>query len=461
MKTIKLKLFVSISLMLLITFGISAQQPYKINPANGLPLLDGSNNPIRDDKNYIPTPAFSNDFIDEASTRLDFQYGSNLNYKELSYIVLEDMGEDNCYDDCFIGNQTTIVCNNGSFFGNSLPYPIAHTYQLNGSINTVKLIMKKYNTDFIEGWYKDGSCDWDRLDKKFSYTKGELISKKAFKYGYFEARFKVNRPAGISNIGLGQCFWLFPIKEPNNIPNFEPQYCYSEIDIAENQPHHGIMGFGALVSQTDVDCQGQSNPPKFVTSECECNFFGKACADQIAALFHKRNIAQEEFHTYAVEWTPSSLKYFYDNELITTINNLGPNGKIPENMDPMGIIFDIEGGTKDWDYHGRCSDIGTNTIFPFEFEIDYVKQYKLDLSDCNTPLPTIYTQTDFNLFSNNPKVKHQIKVGEEGVNYPILVNAGANVSLRAAYLLELNEGFEIDVNGEFFADVIGGCDEGF
>ncbi len=449
-------MFVSIFLMLINNLGINAQQPYKINPVNGLPLLDASNNPIRNDMNYLPTPAFSNDFTNETITRADFEYGSNLNYTELSYIVLEDANEDNCNSGC--------PCNNAYFFNSSqMPYPIGHKFQTTSGYNTVKLITQKYATDYVKGWYKD--TNYCKVDKLFSYTTGQLISKDAFKYGYFEARFKVNRPAGNSNIGLGQCFWLFPIKNPKNIDEDSfniHQYCYSEIDIAENQPHHSIQGFGALVSQNDGDCRGQGDPPKFVTSECECQWPGKECANGTSALFHKRDIVQEDFHTYALEWTPASLKFFYDNELITTINNLGPNGKIPANMDPMGIIFDIEGGLGDKRYHLRCSEIDTvNTIFPFEFEIDYVKQFKLDLSECNTPLPTIYTQTDFNLFSNNPKVKHQIKVGEEGVNYQIMVNAGTNVSLRAAYLIELNEGFEIDVNGEFFADVIGGCDEGF
>ncbi len=36
-----------------------------------------------------------------------------------------------------------------------------------------------------------------------------------------------------------------------------------------------------------------------------------------------------------------------------------------------------------------------------------------------------------------------------------------NISLGTEYLIELNEGFEVDINREFFADVIGGCDEGF
>ena len=462
MKKISHRFFVAILFLQIISVEIYAQQPYRINPANGLPLLDGSNNPIRNDKNYLPIPSFYNDFNNESSTKLDFEYGSNLQINELSYIVLEDMGEDNCNDNCtynnpFGGQVVVKVCNNGGFFGSSLlPYPIAHTYQLNASASTVKLIMKKYSQDYIKGWYKDGTCNWVRFDKKFSYTKGDLISKDAFKYGYFEARFKVNRPPGVSNTGLGQCFWLFPIKNPRNLQNYVSQYCYSEIDIAENQPDNGIHGFGAYVSKSDGDCPEM--PDLFSTNDCGCPI---SCGTDIKSIFHKF-VEQEEFHTYALEWTPSSLKYFYDNVLITTINNIGTNGKIPANFDPMGIILDIEGAKGNFNYHSRCLEINdTTTIFPFEFEIDYVKQYKLDLSQCNNIHPTIYTQSGFENFTNNPKVKAEIRVGEDGLNYPIAVNGGSNVSLRAAYLIELNEGFEVDINGEFFADVIGGCDEGF
>ena len=86
---------------------------------------------------------------------------------------------------------------------------------------------------------------------------------------------------------------------------------------------------------------------------------------------------------------------------------------------------------------------------------------KLDLTQCNKNHPIIYLQSGFDNFTNNSKVKSEIKVGEDEIYYPISVNGGSNVSLRAAYLIELNEGFEVDFNGEFFADVIGGCDEGY
>jgi hypothetical protein len=47
------------------------------------------------------------------------------------------------------------------------------------------------------------------------------------------------------------------------------------------------------------------------------------------------------------------------------------------------------------------------------------------------------------------------------ISVMILQKKIPNVSLMAAYLVDLNEGFEVDFNGEFFADVKGGCDEGY
>ncbi|MCG9879168.1 MAG: glycoside hydrolase family 16 protein [Bacteroidia bacterium] len=456
----KINKIIGLFAMLCMSLIAFAQQPYKINPVNGLPLLDGSNNPIRCDLNYKLLPSFSNEFAGINQTKTDFNYGTNSNLKELSYIVLEHETEDNCSTGC--------PCDNDDFFGNILPYGnqsngdgIGHEYSTNSGVNTVKLITKEFSSNFIRGWYKDAT--YCRVDKNFSYTTGLLSSNKAFKYGYFESRFKVNRPPGVASTGIGQCFWLFPISNPENIPNFVGQYCYSEIDIAENQPNHGIHGFGAHVSQNDNgDCG--SEPPRFITSECECNFYPEnvGCANGHSALFHKRDIEQEEFHTYALEWTPTSLRFFYDNVFITTINTIGPNGKTPENFDPMAIIFDIEGGKGKLNYHGRCTDIDYNTVFPFEFEIDYVRQYKLDLSECNLVLPILNNQTTFNSFAANPKVRKEIYVGDGNCNgCMVLVGNGINVSLRASDLIELNDGFEVDVNGEFFADVIGGCDDGY
>ncbi|MCG9879651.1 MAG: hypothetical protein MH472_03540 [Bacteroidia bacterium] len=60
-----------------------------------------------------------------------------------------------------------------------------------------------------------------------------------------------------------------------------------------------------------------------------------------------------------------------------------------------------------------------------------------------------------NSFAANPKVRKEIYVGDANCNgCMVLVGNGINVSLRASDLIELNDGFEVDTNGEFFADVI-------
>jgi hypothetical protein len=78
-----------------------------------------------------------------------------------------------------------------------------------------------------------------------------------------------------------------------------------------------------------------------------------------------------------------------------------------------------------------------------------------------TKITRIYP-TIFNAFAANPKVRKEIYVGDANCNGCLVqVGNGINVSLRASDLIELNDGFEVDANGEFFADVIVGCDEGY
>ncbi len=70
--------------------------------------------------------------------------------------------------------------------------------------------------------------------------------------------------------------------------------------------------------------------------------------------------------------------------------------------------------------------------------------------------PTLRQRNGFNNFTISPKVYKQLIL-----NGSILVNNGMDVSIRAADFIELNDGFEVATDGVFFADVIGGCDEGY
>ena len=67
----------------------------------------------------------------------------------------------------------------------------------------------------------------------------------------------------------------------------------------------------------------------------------------------------EEYHVYAMEWTPSKLNFYYDNQLYRTIND-APNM-------PMGMIM------------GIYTDAGSgqhNNVWPKSWSVDYVRVFK-------------------------------------------------------------------------------------
>jgi hypothetical protein len=91
-----------------------------------------------------------------------------------------------------------------------------------------------------------------------------------------------------------------------------------------------------------------------------------------------------------------------------------------------------------------------------------VKQYKLDLSECDQTLPILDSQESFENFAMNPKVRKSITISNNfSVPYYISVFGMANYHLRARDFIEINSGFEVDETSEFYADVIGDCDEGY
>ncbi len=71
--------------------------------------------------------------------------------------------------------------------------------------------------------------------------------------------------------------------------------------------------------------------------------------------------ASKEFHTYGMEWTPNALYFYYDGQLMDTVNNA------PQYA--MGFILSIYVNAG-WSYNGGPVD-GTK-----EFEVDYLRVYK-------------------------------------------------------------------------------------
>ena len=157
--------------------------------------------------------------------------------------------------------------------------------------------------------------------------------------------------------------------------------------------------------------------------------------------------------SYACEWTPTEINTYYDGKLVRHIE--WPN---PAEFDPMNIYLDIEGSFSANGNHHRCNPCNSNTQFPFYYDIDYVKVFKLKTAGCTND---IYISSNYNWSSYTYSLKKTITANlNNNQSYHTVVGGGANVSLRAVDYILLNDGFEVDdnINTEFFATVNGTCD---
>jgi len=70
---------------------------------------------------------------------------------------------------------------------------------------------------------------------------------------------------------------------------------------------------------------------------------------------------QEEFHVYAMEWTPSGINFYFDNILVRTMSAAHSPSY------PMGMLIGI---------YGDSGSGASNDIWPKKLEIDYVRIFQ-------------------------------------------------------------------------------------
>jgi beta-glucanase (GH16 family) len=174
------------------------------------------------------------------------------------------------------------------------------------------------------------------------YRSARLESWEAFGPGRFEAR--IDLP---TTQGMWPAFWLFP-----NSPSI-PWPTGGEIDILENRGRQPFLVSSAYHWQTNPGpCCGQH---QYVFEEYT------ATVDGEQVNFH------EGFHTYAVEWDATLLRFYVDGVLHYTVNETA-NRPIFETQ--KNIILNLAVGG---DFGGNPD--GT-TVFPQQMDIDYVRVWQ-------------------------------------------------------------------------------------
>jgi len=164
-----------------------------------------------------------------------------------------------------------------------------------------------------------------------------LNTKELWLYGYFEARLKL--PKGK---GTWPAFWMMPANG-NNWP-----HC-GEIDIME---------------EVGVN-------PNYTSSSIHCTAYNHTIGTQKTAERLTPG-AEDEFHVYALEWTPDYIRTYVDGKLLFSFNN---DGKGDENTwpfnKPFHPILNLAWGGS-W---GGMSGVDESAL-PTTFQIDYVRVFQ-------------------------------------------------------------------------------------
>lgn len=188
---------------------------------------------------------------------------------------------------------------------------------------------------------EDGMLVIEARQEKYEnsyYTSARLKTQglKETQYGRIEARIKV--PAGL---GLWPAFWMLGSNfDGTNWPD-----C-GEIDIMEHVGREPDLVLGTLHGPGYSGALGKSmwNRQTF-------------------------NIA-DDFHTYAIEWDPDQIRWFFDGEEYFKLSPDDLNGQKWVFDQPFFVILNLAvGGT-------LPGPVGLDTEFPARLSVDYVRVFQ-------------------------------------------------------------------------------------
>ncbi|MDW3197487.1 MAG: carbohydrate-binding protein [Cytophagales bacterium] len=186
-----------------------------------------------------------------------------------------------------------------------------------------------------------------------TFTSGRLLSKGTWLYGRFEVRAKLPYA-----VGTWPAIWMLPT-----------DWAYGgwpgsgEIDIME----HVGFDFGNVHASTHSE-----------------NYNFKTGGNPTGSIY--ASDVSSNFHTYACEWHPDRIDFFFDDQLYFTSYNDGTGWQSwPFDKDFHFVLNIAVGG--DW---GGVNGIDYGA-FPQQMEIDYIRVYDLGYATNDTVAPNVAT----------------------------------------------------------------------
>ncbi len=196
--------------------------------------------------------------------------------------------------------------------------------------------------------------------RPYQYTSANIWTRQTFSYGKYEARVKI--PKGK---GFFPAFWLYGNPPVNEIDIFE----FENENTRKRYDPDKLSRYHEMTIHVDYDQDGKDD----------------RCSSQ-----YKNAGFSDEFHVFSLVWAPNKVEWYVDDLLkrreyrykkgakdvcqINTGDKYKMNPIFPHD-NPMHIIFDlaIQSGM---DMHGNRRSPDSDTPFPAQMEIDYVRYYK-------------------------------------------------------------------------------------
>ncbi len=175
---------------------------------------------------------------------------------------------------------------------------------------------------------EDATCGGQ--PRSFTTASISTAGKASFTYGAFEVRAK--SPNGATNsLGLWPAFWLSPDDGSG-----------TEFDVVE------LFGGGGYAAATQAIVASGAQQQSYNTT-------GGTPADA--------------FHTYRVEWEPGVMRWYVDGVLVWTRDASTTPGFAAAFAKPYHLHLNFQVG-------GAPGTPDTNTTFPADFQVDYVRVYQ-------------------------------------------------------------------------------------
>lgn len=284
--------------------------------------------------------------------------------------------------------------------------PQASHFSLSNGVLTLKAIKEKCTC-------KD--MDWDSNKYKYYnayYSEGALFSKgNRFKYGYFEIRCKF--PDAYKFKGINPSFWLYGKTSGDT-------NSWNEIDIYEFNGYRNIHTCNAYYRDYIMVANNEypDNDNRWILRSGDNKTYYDFYVD-----FYK-------FHTFACEWTPEYINFYYDDKLVRRTES-----KYCGKLESM--IMYVTMGIEDGKFGDSENNVSKNTKWPYSYQIDYIRYYNMKM-DCKTVVNK--SNFDFNKF--NYAVKKSITLKNSSVPQ------NGKFTLRATDFIELQGEFTVPFGSE-------------